>query len=357
MRRTSVVAVVVMSGLCVLALGVLALNETTVLAGAPAGGQASRPATRPASPSVGPVGAADSSAAAKSPDSATTSPARTTKYEVPTGEEVLRAQAMISSTFDRATKDVNPNLHKIETTHFTIFSGLPTAVDGGIGRTMERMYQVLLKQFEVGKDESVWVGKCGIFLLSAKPDEQFFHFATKISHFDPFRARKAGAYFHCEPPLAYVVMPPPPDERKAQEMEYWKCTLIHESTHAFLFRYLGSGQVPTWLHEGIAETTAFQIMNSRILDGRMRRANKDALSPKVLSDVNQVFLGVGLTDFDYGIAQSWVRYMVGKNPRAFLKFVTLCKQGMNDEEAMKEAFKLNHRSFLNAWGEWAKTMR
>ena len=342
-----------MSIAAVLALSSFAMNQARVSAAAQApASPASQPTTRPTQPPIGP--AVDSPATTKPTQIATTSPARMTKYDVPTAEEVLQSQATISSIFDRAKKDINPNLHRIETAHFTIFSGLPTAVDTGIGQTMERMYQALRKQFEVGKDESVWIGKCGIFLLSAKPDNQFFDFATKIDNFNPNRASKAGAYIHCASTHAYVVMPPPPDERKAREMEYWKCTLIHESTHAFLFRYLGNARVPLWLNEGIAETIACQIMGSRILEGHMRQANKQAMLPKNFADVTQVFNNVGLTQFDYGIAQSWVRFLASTNPKAFLRFVTLCKQGMDDEVAMKEAFKLSRPDFLKVWGMWAK---
>jgi formylglycine-generating enzyme required for sulfatase activity len=288
---------------------------------------------------------------------ATSRPGKTPKYEVPTDAEVQESQKLMAAVLDQATKEVNPNLHKVETAHFVIYSGLPATVDTGIGKTMERMYQVLRKQFELDEDERVWVGKCGIFLLSADPDRQFFNFATKVDHSDEKIATKASGYFRSTAIQSYIVMPPPPDGRNAGETEAWKCTLVHEATHAFLFRYVSDKKGPTWLNEGLADVIACQVMGSRLVEGRMRQANSEAVAPGGMRKATGVFTTVGLTPFEYGIAQSWVRFLAGKEPRAFLRFVTLCKQGKDDEEAMKEAFRLSRNDFLKAWSEWAKTMR
>jgi len=288
---------------------------------------------------------------------ATSKPAKTTKYPVPTDKEVAESKSLMTSLFGQAAKDVNPKLHKVESAHFIIFSGLAKDVDKDIGDTMERMYQTLCKQFNVEEGEHVWVGKCGVFLLTKDPAKQFFTFATKVDHLDAEKAAGAGGYFRCSDIQAYIVMPPPPDGRQAREMECWRFTLVHESTHAFLYRYLGDKPVPLWLNEGIADTIACQVMNSKILDKQMRQSNKEVLMPGDFKDPSSVFRTVGLSPFDYGIAQSWVRFLVAKDPKAFLKFVALCKEGQEDEPAMKEAYKMSHADFLKAWADWAKNMR
>jgi hypothetical protein len=301
--------------------------------------------------------------------SSTSKPGKPQKYDVPTDLQVQQGKAMMEAVFQRALQEVNPNLHKVETAHFIVFSGIgpapskpgapPTGVDKAIGETMERMYKVLCTQFDIAQDETVWVGKCGLFLLTMPdkhdrniPDKQFYNFVTKVDHLPEAIAKGAAGYFRSSALQSYIVMKPSPDDK--WDLDYWKVALIHESTHAFLWRYVSNRPVPLWLNEGIAETSAATIMDSRALTFRLREANRAAFKGR---DVTPVFKTVGLGDFDYGIAQSWVRFLLLKDHKAFIKFVTLCKQGTNDEEAMRESFKFGHEDFLRAWAGWAKTVR
>jgi hypothetical protein len=298
---------------------------------------------------------------------ATSKPVKPPKYQKPTEMEIRQSEALMGALFAQAVKEVNPNLHKVETAHFVIFSGIgpapskpgapPSGIDKAIGETMERMYKVLCQQFDIAENESVWVGKCGIFLLTQNPDKQFFNFATKVDGLDEKIANGAAGYFRSTAIQSYLVMKPPPDERHEWELDYWKSTLIHESTHAFLFRYVSNKTVPTWLNEGIAETSAASVMNSKTLARRLKQANKDVFAARDAKDPSPVFKSVSLSEFDYGISQSWVRFLLLKDHKAFIKFVTLCKEGMDDQEAMKEAYKFSRDDFLKAWAAWARNVR
>jgi hypothetical protein len=299
----------------------------------------------------------------------TDKPGRPRKYEVPTDEDVQQAKELMDSLFQQALKEVNPNLHKVETAHFIVFSGIgpapskpgapPAGVDKTIGDVMERMYKTLCKQFDIAENETVWVGKCGIFLLTMPdgqnrniPSDQFAKFVTKVDHLPEAIAKGAAGYFRSSALQSYIVMKPSPKDK--WDEDYWKVTLIHESTHAFLWRYVSNKRVPTWINEGIAETSAATIMDSRALAGRFKEANRMAVKGQ---DVMPVFESVRLGEFDYGIAQSWVRYLLLRDHKAFIKFVTLCKQGTDDQEAMKECYKFTREDFLKSWAGWAKNVR
>jgi hypothetical protein len=308
------------------------------------------------------------------------------KYEKPTDMEIHQSQALMDALFARAVEEVNPNLHKFETAHFVIFSDtgpkppkpgvVRPGVDKVIGETMERMYTVLRRRFGIAEDESVWVGKCGIFLLSQNPDRQFHNFATRIDRLDAKVVSSAGGYFHSTAILSYIVMPPQPDVKHSQEaqVEYWKCTLVHEATHAFMSRYVSNKALPTWLNEGIAEATAGTVLDSRILALRMRNANRAGRigvkavietmimkqvgfrEPNVKS-VERVLASFSMSEFDYGFAQSWVRFLQLRGREAFIKFVTLCKEGKDDQEAMMEAYGSSRDDLLKAWVKWASNFQ
>ena len=314
-------------------------------------------------------GSGDATTTTKPSRNSTDKPEKPRKYEVPTDEQVQQGQALMSTLFEKALKEVNPNLHKVETAHFIVFSGIgpapskpgapPSGVDKVIGEVMERMYKTLCKQFDIAENENVWVGKCGIFLLTMPdrqnpniPKDQFTKFVTKVDGLPVAIAMGAAGYFRSFALQSYIVMKPSPKDK--WDEDYWKGTLIHESTHAFLWRYVSNKRVPTWLNEGIAETSAATIMDSKALAMRLKDANRMAMKGQ---DVMPVFDSVRLGEFDYGIAQSWVRFLLLKDHKAFIKFVTLCKQGMDDQAAMKESYKFSREDFLKAWGAWAKTVR
>ncbi len=309
-----------------------------------------------------PVGSGDSTTPGSSTNPSknpTSKPAKPPKYPVPTEQQIAQSKAMLEGIFEAAKEKCNPALHKFETAHFTVFSGGGKDTDKNVGDVMERMYKLLCSQFDVEPTETVWAGKCGIFILTENPPNQFANFVTKVDHLPDTIAKGAAGYFRSNTILSYIVMKPP--GRSAFEVDYWKSTLIHESTHAFMSRYITEKTVPTWLNEGIAETSAVMVTNSRSLADRFRNANRAALGKSKIDEIACVFKEIRIGDqgqYDYGLAQSFVRYMIWRDKKAFIKFVTMCKEGSNDVDAMNECYKIDsHQKFIQAWGQWAKNAR
>jgi hypothetical protein len=260
------------------------------------------------------------------------------KYQIPTDEAIAASRKALTDVADRAREEVGVKLHSIETPHFVVFSCFDKANDKGVAGTCEDMYKMLCKQFDVADDETVYVGKCGIFLLGTK--EQFAKFAITIDKQEEMAAKAAG-YFKSGSMPSYIVMNAPLDKVG------YKTVLVHESTHAFLWRYISDHQVPLWLNEGIADASASALVPSGRLPGRLKSATKHAI--KDGEDVMHVFKHVELNDFDYGIAQSWVQFLIARDHKAFIKFVTLCKEGKDEADAMQESYKLTRDEFVHAW--------
>jgi hypothetical protein len=66
-------------------------------------------------------------------------------------------------------------------------------------------------------------------------------------------------------------------------------------------------------------------------------------------DVSRIFQDVRLEDFDYGIAQSLVRYLLARDRKAFVRFIQLMKSGLDDAEALQQAFGLTREQLLGQW--------
>jgi hypothetical protein len=277
--------------------------------------------------------------------SSTSKPGKLLKYAVPSEQQVAIAKQTIKSLAERAqtVSSLSTGMHMIESPHFTIYSWFPPAQDKSIRESMEQLYTMLSlpRAFDVSKDETVWVGKCGVFMLDNQ--ERFTDFVTQVDRIDPHMALAAGYCRYCSN-WAYLVLNMPTSKG---DVEGYKLTLMHEGTHAFLSRYVSDRRIPTWLNEGIADAMADSQVPSSRLKARLKDATREALKGQM--DAKKVFDGVRLGQFDYGIAQSWVQFLLATNRKGFLKFLTLIKQGKSEADALQECYKWDRDQMYQAW--------
>ena len=62
-----------------------------------------------------------------------------------------------------------------------------------------------------------------------------------------------------------------------------------------------------------------------------------------------VFDKVGLNEFDYGIAQSFVQFLISRDRKTFAKFVTALKQGQSEADALKDCYGFTRQTLVDAW--------
>ncbi len=287
---------------------------------------------------VGPGGATTQPGA-----SSTSKPGKASNYAVPSERQVAVAAQTIQGVAARA--ETVPSLakgsHRVESPHFTIYSWFPPNQDNSIRESMEQLYSMLSRAFDVGRNETVWVGKCGIFMLNNQ--ERYSDFVTQVDRIPPSFTKAAGYCRYC-PNWAYIVLNMPPAKG---DVEGYKLTLTHECTHGFLSRYVSDAVIPPWINEGIADAMADSLVPSSRLKMRLKDATREALKGK--KDPMTVFDGVKLEQFDYGIAQSWVQFLLARNRKGFLKFLTLIKQGTSEADALQECYKWDRKQMVQAW--------
>ena len=242
---------------------------------------------------------------------------------------------------EKSAKSVSRDVHGIETSHFLVFSAYPKAQDGAIRAIVEKLYTALCRQFDVPPAKGVWAGKLPLYLWATK--EQFAAFATNvdgIARRSPGMLQAAG-YNRQVGAFTYVVCGPAPTQTEQLAL------LVHETTHAFLGRYISDRFVTRWLNEGIAEYMAATLVPGCWASKNYVHQTRVALRDR--RDISGVFDTVSLTPFDYGIATSLVRFLIAADRKRFVKLIKAIKSGDSDEKALKDSYGWTPQQLAQKW--------
>lgn len=290
-----------------------------------------------ASAQAGPLLKAPTSAPAGQASAAPDAPrkgASFPKFQPATQEEIALNRRRATMMYQEARKFA-PSIHLIETPHFVIYSTYPRTSDKQIAALCEKMYKTLCSQFGIPAKGSIFAGKCPVYVFDRIED--FRKFTTDV---DSVKLALAGGYHYQQNDgFAYIVL------NRTKSMNRFYELLTHEGTHAFQGRYLTNGALPMWVGEGMAEYFAGTLVKSSATK-RYTTALREAAKKK--RDLSQVMDKVELTEFDYGIAQAFVRYLVKRDPKAFVRFITLLKSGRGEDEALHETYKLDRKALVKA---------
>ena len=263
------------------------------------------------------------------------------KYQPATPQQIEAFRGKAEAWAEQTRKTIVKTMHLVETEHFLIYSAWARSNDKALKNICERMYRAMCKQFDIPRSVNIWAGKCPIYVFW-----QAEHFARFCTEVDRRGNPKAGGYCaYSGRGYVYIVV-----NRCRSRTRFYE-VLVHEATHGFLARYKTNRHVPTWANEGLAEYMAATLVPGAWAGRKYVDATKAAVRGG--QDVAHIFKGVRLNAFDYGVAQSLVRYLIKRDRKAFIKFIDVIKEGKTDEQALKSAFALSHQELLDAWAKEA----
>jgi len=274
---------------------------------------------------------------------------RPRRYELPSAIEIKSAVAKRDHWAGRM-KQIADKTHEIETAHFLIYSSWSKSDDARLKEIYEKLYVALCKQFDLPPTENIWIGKLPVFAFWRK--EEFVEFCVKVGGTSPEKAKKAGGFAGNRGSFHYVNIGPVMVRgmSKTQARTWFYKILAHESTHAFLKRYISGERVVSWLNEGIAEMLADTLAPN---SGRYRglKAAREAVRKKGDSSFLPMLSAkrIPMDSASYGAAQSLVRFLVSKDKSKFIQLVHKIKSGASDEKALSEAYELTHEELLQQW--------
>jgi hypothetical protein len=276
---------------------------------------------------------------------------------VPPSPQQIAFQEKTAEEWFEAMKKIAPEAHLIETDHYRIYSAWAKSDDGALKKIYANLYKKLCEQFDVPEDENIWIGKLPIYAFWTKL--QFTTFSVQVAKTSQEMADNAGGYAGWRSRGGqvhrYVVLGPvKTDFRSKAKARAWFFELLtHESSHAFMGRYINERPIPNWVDEGIADTMAATLVPGSWATRKHVDATKEALAGK---SVNGIFdcQNIPMDTFHYGIAQSMVRYLIAKDRKAFIEFIRLMKEGKKEADALRESYDMTRDEMVRGWGHYAK---
>ncbi len=274
---------------------------------------------------------------------------RTRRYQLPSPRDIKLAAAT-RDRWAREMKLIAPKTHKIETPHFFIYSAWAKSDDAKLKGIYEKLYAALCKQFDVKPTENIWIGKLSVYAFWEKRD--FVKFSTQVAGVREERAEKAGGFAGHRGRFQYVNLGPVMVNgmSKADARTWFYEILVHESTHAFLARYISREDVPSWLGEGLAEMLSATFVPKGGSSRKMRAAHATVKNGKAESFLSMMAdEHIPIDRVSYGAAQSLTRFLVSKGKPKFTEFMYKIKSGVDGEKALQEVYGLTHEKLLQQW--------
>ena len=258
-------------------------------------------------------------------------------------EQIRRNRERAQEWGRKIRETISKDLGVIETAHFLIYTTWARRDHAALAARCEAMYRALCREFNIPAARTIWAGKCPIFMFWK--EEQFDAFTRTV---DRRGAVGAGGYnVQTGDGFTYIVL------NHTKTTTWFYEVLIHESTHAFLGRYLTNRAIPRWANEGLAEYMVAKLVKDCQANVKYEAATRLAVQRNL--PVSPIFRMVRPHWFDYGIAQSLVRYLAATNRSGFIRFIQLIKEGKPESEALQEGMKLTHRDLESAWRTWARS--
>lgn len=240
-----------------------------------------------------------------------------------------------------------------ETDYFLFFSDLPPQELRLYVPYMDAMYKQLAGMFQLKAGTNVWRGKAPMIILANKAE--YVEFEMKMCNANENQANNSAGLCHYES-NGNVLMSgfggPGVDRRVMAG------TLVHETVHGFLYRYKTRQWVPSWVNEGCAVFIQDVIVPGNV-DVRakeqeavlhMQRGNSmggDFFTDKWV----KMQQGTPQMRLKYGVASNLTRYMVASDARRYRMFIEGIKAGMNDGEALENAFGTTKEQMALQYGK------
>jgi hypothetical protein len=271
-------------------------------------------------------------------------------YPKPTLAETLVTRNLALALAEKTRVTIVPTMHLVETDHFLIFSAWNPSNDALLADLAERMFQLLCQQFNVPPTESVWIGKCPIYLFW-EPS----HYERFISEIDDSRSMDsnmahANGFHASRGVFSYIVINGVSKFGPTLELakiEFYH-VLVHEGTHAFLERYISRQPLPLWVEEGLADFISATLVpqsevNRKYITASVSAARKPETLQKVLEKKKD------LTSGEYGLAQSLIRFLIQTDRNALVRFLEQMKDGEDEDAALASAYHGTRAELVRSW--------
>ena len=274
---------------------------------------------------------------------------RPRRYQLPPPQAVTEVMQQIGQWGEKM-KRIAPRTHRIETGHFIIYSSWSKTDDARLKSIYEKLYNALCKQFDIPAADNLWIGKLPVFALWEKKD--FVEFSMSVCGVPAGTAQRAAGFAGSRGMYRFVALGPVMAKgmSRANAQTRFYSLLVHESTHAFMGRYINSGSIVNWLSEGVAEMLSATFVPKGGAPRMLQAAHAMVKRGKGMS-LLPIFTArnIPMSAEAYGAAQSLTRFLVSKGKSKFIQLVYKLKGGADSQEALTDVYGLSHKKLLQVW--------
>ncbi len=252
----------------------------------------------------------------------------------------------LQSTFLKDVQKQMPHVRfrLIDTQFFTVFTDISPDQVNGYLENLDAMYRELCTAFGVSVQKNVWCGKCVVVIFQNRADYMLYE-AQVMGVKNPALLTGSAGLCHMfgngEVKFAGFL---------GNNGGYFGNTLIHETTHGFIHRYLSSAFVDSWLNEGMAEWVADAIMKNDKIVKRQKLSAQIVMAAGGWGDFLQA---KQISGQHYGTASTLVDILLDRNQDGqFRKFVRQIKEGNPIEASLKDTFGLTFKDLEKLYFDW-----
>ena len=253
-----------------------------------------------------------------------------------TDEQMNAAVAELKQRVQGMMEQSHNRLTPYETKYFLFYSNLPQSEAMKWSGVLDQMYARLANLFAIPKGENLWRGKCVIIVFGER--ETFDRFEKDVFNID----KPAGGRCHAQGDGNVFIT----FFRAPSDLDFAH-TLVHETTHGFLFRYRSPVWIPSWANEGLAEVMAFELVPHA---GLKQSSDAEARAELRRADAfKNFFESDHIEFFQYPIARSLSEFMIRQNKKGYVDFINAIKDGTSADEALATKYGVGRDVLVAAY--------
>lgn len=247
-----------------------------------------------------------------------------------TTTDAEKAERVVRRIGRELAREVGTELSYVEAGHYLIITNIGAEHALQCAQLLERLYTKVAELFGIPPATHVFVGRLPVFIFVSF--EQF-QAAAQLLH--KYRVNRHIAAYHMtrrpfEPGRQHIIA------YGLRDWDSFAYTLVHETAHAFMARYIAERGLPNWVEEGFAEFVAGEVMRPRLPVRPMNDREFEAM------------LRGGKVD--YPRARQVVDLLIRADREKFLRFVAVLKLGeVNAEAALQTAYGFGFEALTQQW--------
>ncbi len=225
------------------------------------------------------------------------------------------------------------NAQPVETEYFLVYSALAPRETASLVRQLDAMYSTVTKLLGIPEGLNLFWGKASIFICRTSDEFRLI----EAQAFKNMVAPGVIGLCHQRGPKVFV------NTFRSEDDLQFASTLVHETVHGIMHRFISPVRLPTWADEGFAEYVAGRSFQGSPVDSNRRPQGLHFIrNGGDLSAVIEMSYQDGTWPGDqavgYAVGYLLCTTMIQENPRGFADWVRAVKAGKNWRQALEDEY-------------------